>query len=401
VSDPGGATSRRPTQVTVAGVVAAGACALLVVTLFNAQSRLRSAEVHDSLAEALARQGRGVGLSVEDVLGVLRGVVFLSAALAAAGVVLAVFALKRHRAARVGLTVVAVLLLVTATFVVGLLPILVLAAAGRLWARDAREWFDGRAPTSAGSARAGPAPPPTGSPTGPPTGSPTGPPTGSPTGSSTGPPASPYAFGSAPGPGGRPGPVRRTPVRGGRPASVAAAVWLTWVFASVAALFFLALGLALVVDQAQLVEALQRDARVASARLSDQTVLGVVWVMAAFGAAWSLAAVALAMLAYRRVEAGRIGLVVCAVPAGVLAAVAFPVGLPMAVAAFATVVLLFVGGSGPWYSGRRSQEGLPGPPPGGPPGHFSGHPPVQQPGQPPGQSGDEPPDKPQDRPPVW
>ncbi len=66
---------------------------------------------------------------MDQVVDLLRGVVLFSGALAAAGTVLAVFALQRHRGARIGLSVVAVLMLFSATFVSGILPVLVAVAA--------------------------------------------------------------------------------------------------------------------------------------------------------------------------------------------------------------------------------------------------------------------------------
>ena len=52
----------------------------------------------------------------------LRALVLVSGALAAAGVVLSIFVLQRHKGARVGLSVIAVLMLFSASFVSGLLP---------------------------------------------------------------------------------------------------------------------------------------------------------------------------------------------------------------------------------------------------------------------------------------
>jgi hypothetical protein len=88
-----------------------------------------------------------VGLvSVSQVLTVMHVIVAVSAALAAAGVVLAVYCLLRNRAARLGLSIVAVALLFTATLLTGPLPLLVAFGAARLWRRDARDWYDGRRP---------------------------------------------------------------------------------------------------------------------------------------------------------------------------------------------------------------------------------------------------------------
>ena len=81
---------------------------------------------------------------------------------------------------------------------------------------------------------------------------------------------------------------------------------------------------------------------------------------------------ALAVLAFRRVNLGRIGL---AVSAGVTALVGVVtiVGLVNAAAAIACVVLLFTGGANAWYAGRDPAP-RPGNEPPPPPG--SGQPPV-------------------------
>ena len=143
MSDPSaGSDLERPRAVTVAGVIAASTCALLVVVLFDARTQLRSVELRQSISQTLRTSGF-VGVSVDQVVAVLSAVVVVSSALSAAGLVLAVYSLRRHRAARVGLSIVAVGLLFTATLLTGPLPLLVVFAAGRLWWRDAREWYDG------------------------------------------------------------------------------------------------------------------------------------------------------------------------------------------------------------------------------------------------------------------
>jgi len=85
------------------------------------------------------------------------------------------------------------------------------------------------------------------------------------------------------------------------------------------------------------------------------------------------------------VSIGRIGLVVSALFAGVLG-VATLVGLVHAIAAFASVVLLFVGGANQWYAGGRP----PSQPPDPPPGRWPGEAPDQRPSS-----------RQKDKPPVW
>ena len=140
----------RPRQVTIAGVMATAACLLLVVSLFDSMAMVRSADVRKRIADQLSRPpGNGLGLDPAAVVEMLRALVLVSGALAAAGAVLSIFVLQRHKGARVGLSVIAVLMLFSASFVSGLLPILVAVAASMLWGREARDWFAGRPPRPA------------------------------------------------------------------------------------------------------------------------------------------------------------------------------------------------------------------------------------------------------------
>jgi hypothetical protein len=140
-----GSDSPRPRPVTVAGVIAASTCLLMVFWLLDIETQVRSVEVRHSITDTLRSRGWLGIVSVSQVIDVMHGIVAVSAALSAAGLVLAIYSLRRHRAARVGLSVVAVCLLFTATLVTGPLPLGVAYGAARLWRRDAREWFDGRA----------------------------------------------------------------------------------------------------------------------------------------------------------------------------------------------------------------------------------------------------------------
>ena len=128
--------------------MAATGCVLLVLSLFDAMSHVRSADMRDEIAAVPGPRAAASGSRSPEVVDLLRGLVLFSGALAAAGAVLAVFALQRHRGARIGLTVVAALMLFSATFVSGILPVLVAVAASMLWGREARDWFAGRAPRS-------------------------------------------------------------------------------------------------------------------------------------------------------------------------------------------------------------------------------------------------------------
>ena len=135
----------RPSQVTMAAGTAAVGSALLVLTLFDSISRLRSVEMRESITKFLSSPpGSGLGLSVTDAVDLLRAGMLFTGAVAAAAVVLAVYVLQRHNAARICFTVAAALLLLTAPIAGGVLPILVAFSAVMLWTRPARDWFAGR-----------------------------------------------------------------------------------------------------------------------------------------------------------------------------------------------------------------------------------------------------------------
>jgi hypothetical protein len=107
----------RPSQVTMAGWTAAVASALTVLTLFDSVSRLHTVEYREGIEDLLATPPYdGLGVELAQVVEMMRGAMFVSAAVAAATVILAIYVLKRHNAARIGITVAAVLLVLTAPF---------------------------------------------------------------------------------------------------------------------------------------------------------------------------------------------------------------------------------------------------------------------------------------------
>ena len=346
--------SARPRQVTIAGVMATAGCLLLVVSLFDSMARVRSVDVRERIAEELSRPpGNGLGLEPAAVQEMLRALVLVSGALAAAGVVLSIFVLQRHKGARVGLSVIAVLMLFSASFVSGLLPILVAVAASMLWGREARDWFAGRPRR--------PAVEPSGVPTGP-GDAPGGPPAGM-SAWQPGPPADRPERGPAPAtrPYGTP-PAAYPPQQGylsapyasrrARPTPVTVAAWLTWVISGLVAVFFMLGVLTILADHQALVGAMQRNARVAEQGFSARELLGFLWITCAVGIFWSLASMSLAVLAYRRLEIGRILLTISAAVAGLVGLAAVPVGWLPAAAAITCVVLLNRSSVRAWFAGQ-------------------------------------------------
>lgn len=493
----------RPSQVTMAGWTAAVASALTVLTLFDSVSRLHTVEYREGIEDLLATPPYdGLGVELAQVVEMMRGAMFVSAAVAAATVILAIYVLKRHNAARIGITVAAVLLVLTAPFGGGLLPILVAVAATWLWTAPSRDWFAGRPvaqdtragragrsdqpgsvwaarqqrprvegstvssenhppadrpeqPTSgeegpegtSGQARPWmpegsadrPTPPPSpgfGNPVGQ-AGEPGQP--GQPGGQPQGGYPPPYAqqpppgqqygqpsygqqhgqgYGQPPyGPqygqpqygqppyGGQPygqqqyGGYDSRPGSARRPTTVTAAAWTTWVFAGLT-LIGLLMGIAgLIGARQEILAEVTRNPDLAQFDYSADQLMAVIWVMMTILIVWTISALVLAWLAFRRSGWARIALVVSSVMAAlftVLPALNAPVLLLVTLAAGATAVLLFVGGANEWYSRRGGSAGQAGPfQPYGQPQYGS-----QQQGQPPyGQSpyGSQRPEEPQDR----
>ncbi len=369
-----GPSPARPRQVTLAGVMATVACVLLVLGLFDTMSGIGSTETQDSVEDFLSSApGDRLGLDVDGVVDVLRGLVLLSGALSAAGAILAVYCMRRHRGARIGLSVVAVAMLFSTTFVAGLLPFVVALSASMLWRQEARDWFDGRParPRAEPGSSASPASPPSWS--DPPQAG-AGP---SRAPSSTQPDWPPPAFEQRTSPG-----HAGTPPPQIRPAAVTAAVWLTWVSSALVLLLMATLVVYLLTDRSVLLAPLQRNPRIASLGYTSDELTGALWVLTVLVTFWAVAAAAFAVLAYCRLRTGQVGVVACAVLAGI-------VGITTVVApvlAVVTVVLLVRRDANRWFDRRSGAAGGPGQQPPGPP---------QAPQE------RRPPDQPTGKPPVW
>jgi hypothetical protein len=434
----------RPRQVTVGSITAAAACFLLVVSLFDKMALVRSVEMRNSLDETMSRPPwDGLGVGVDAVVDLLHGLVLFSGALAAAGAILAIYAFQRHRVARIGLTVTAVLLILTATVVADLLPIVIAVAATMLWGREARAWFDGR-PLPAGG-RDGDARPDPSKPVEPPEPSspsastlaswdPPQPPPPSTEETPAQTPAQPSGGWARPAPTQRPfgqpagelpqsqpghlAPARPVPADPDRrPASVTAAVVVTWVLTGLTVVALGASMMGALLDKSTLydeVRAVDPDGRLGS---TPNDVLAAVLVVLVVGILWCLAAAGVAVAAARGADWARIVLVVSAILTALLSLLgmvgAFPLPIVHLAASVAVAVLLLRAPANRWF-GRRSGSGPPWPPPGAPfdrpgqqaSGQHRGQPSAPQPpGQRPAQQPPEqqPPGRrpPSGKPPVW
>ena len=150
---------RRPREVTIAGWQALAGSVIALMILLSVAGQLNSKQMRDAVANALeSPQTRGLGISVETVLEAAKYAIMVMAVLSVASLVLGYFVLRRHRGARIALTIVGSLAAVTTLFAgpAGWFATLyVVAALIMLWSKAARAWF---APAT-GEPRAGPAPP--------------------------------------------------------------------------------------------------------------------------------------------------------------------------------------------------------------------------------------------------
>jgi hypothetical protein len=304
---------------------------LVVATVFETVTNLRTLETREAVAQFLSQPpGAGLGLDVSGALLALRTVSMVAAGCAAVAAVLGFHVLRRNRSARVGVTVLAVPLFLTGMVTGGFLSSLVAASALLLWLEPSRNWFDG-VPAADSSGRGGTTtqrgtwPPPL-----PPT--PAEPPA-QPTVS--GPPPH-QGFGTAP-----IGPVvparTRRPER--RPAAVLWACVLTWVLCGLAVLMMGLSALVIALEPQLVFEELRRqNPDLSSQGLTDRAVQVATYVTAGVTIVWALVAAVLAVLVVRRVGWARIALLASAAAAGAVCLVASLGSVVMIAPAFGCAV---------------------------------------------------------------
>lgn len=374
----------RPRQVTMAAGIGLVASVLLVVSLFDTLTQLRSVEMRTDIERFLSQPpGDGLGLDVAGIVDLLRGLVFLNGALAAVTAVLAVYLFQRHQGARIGFTIAAAVLALTSPITGGALAIMVGFSGALLWSRPARDWFAGREPAPAPTTTTDPfartverpdsrdwAPPTppaqaphdetgSGAPADRP--APAAYPFGERPTSAWAPPAAQAAPNAAPSPYAPPAPLP-APVR--RPVTVLIAVLTTWFFAGLVLFVLGGILLLLLVDQQGVLDLLRDNPDLPRSGMSTQDLLSILWVACAVGIVWSLAAMVLAFFTLRRHGWARIMLVVSSVMAALVGLLGLLPGWVLSAAAVATVVMLFSGGANQWFSGRGDRpQGPPAPAP--------------------------------------
>lgn len=134
-------THPRPSQVTLTGWMIIVGSVLVVFSVVEQLSGMRSLETRQAVETFLDEPaGQALGLDVEAVLTLWRTAALVAAGCATAAVVLGWHVLRRHRGARVGLTVLALPLFLTGVATGGFLSALVAAASLMLWMQPARDW---------------------------------------------------------------------------------------------------------------------------------------------------------------------------------------------------------------------------------------------------------------------
>jgi hypothetical protein len=333
----------RPAQVTLAGWLVVGGSVLVVLLAFSQVAALRSLETREAVDDYLAGPpGKALGLGVQGILDLLRIASMVAAASAAASAILGWQVLQRSKSARVALSVLAVPLFVSGIFVSGItgggvVPAMVTAAIVMLWFQPARDWFDGVVRT----------PPPAPAPLPPAPREPVGrdplldlpPPTA--------PPLHPSPYAGAPA-------VRGAAVPTARPAAVTWACLLTWLFSVPALGLFAATLVALVTDPEQMVEELHTQNPEAAEQFTDATIRAVLYATSIGILLWSVAAIAVAVLVWRRVRWAAPVLMASAGGAGALCLLgvvgSFLFVVPLAACA-ATLALLLRPESRAWLRG--------------------------------------------------
>jgi hypothetical protein len=315
----------RPRQVTLAGWLIMVGSAVVVFSAFERVSGLRSLESQEAVADFLSEPpGEGLGLSVDEMLDLIRALSLVAAACATAAAILGFWVLRGSKGARLGLAVIALPLLLTGIATGGLVSSLVAAAAVMLWVQPARNWFEGRPPPEAPAAPAA-APPVVSAP-------------------------------PVPSPPGEPGPVRPMAPRPPRPPAVVWACVLTWACCGLIVIGLGATVLVLLAAPDLLFDELHRqNPDLADQGLSDGEIRAASFATAGLILPWCLVAAGLAVQAFRRVAWARRALLISAGVAGgvsLLGMFASAILVLPFVAAVVTVALLSRPEVGAWFRDR-------------------------------------------------
>lgn len=344
----------RPSQVTLAGWIVVIGSIAVVFSSFEAMAGIRSLETRESVREFLSEPpGDALGLSVQAGVSWLHALTMVAAGSATATAILGGYALRRSRSARIGLTVAAVPLLLSGLFAGGFMPTVVAVASVMLWGQPARDWFAGRKPDREG-ARPTEAAAVTGRSDRLESSGTAGAP-GAPTVTADPPSTEPQAWSGFGDPRSS-GPERP----GGRPVAVLVACTLTWIFSGITLAMTAASMILIAADRDLVLEQLYaQNPELAEQGLGEDMVVAVVHVTGALAITWAIAAIVLAVLAYRRVAWARIALMVSAGCAAVLSLVGAITSLSLIVLLLActlTISSLLRPEVRAWYAARGARD---------------------------------------------
>lgn len=335
----------RPRQVALlAGAVMVGSVIVLLLT-FDRMAGIGSIETQQWASDFVSKPpGDGLGLSADDVRGILRVTYLVSGATSVAAAILGGYLLRRSAGARLALTIIAPVLVVSAWATAGFAAALVGAAVVMLWLQPSRDWFAGRTPTApsaqtaAGSrAASSPARHPVAARPDPPALA--APERGSTSTLQAPQPRAPYA----------------PPVQA-RPQSVVTACIATLVCSAVVGVALLIGLLVLMLDRASFEREVERELASSSVYdgLDASTVMVASIVMLVLFVIWAAGAAVLAILTLRGSSVARILLVVSALAAAAASLLGVMAVVPLAITAtcVAVAVLLLRRDSSAWFAGR-------------------------------------------------
>ncbi len=151
----------RPREVTVGGLAAVVGSAMALVLLVSTANQLHSSRVTEALTTVVkSEQAATLGLTLEGARELLRYTIMGLAVLSVASLVLGFYVLRRHRSARVVLSVIGGGVGTLALFagpVAWLVSLYIGVSIFLIWSRPARAWFGGPdAWPSSGGGSAGP-----------------------------------------------------------------------------------------------------------------------------------------------------------------------------------------------------------------------------------------------------
>lgn len=261
-----------------------------VLVVFSAWETVGSAgslETTD-LLRTMMEEAPFRGMGLEQLREAYRITAIVAAAAAGGAAVFAVTAMKRDRAARLALSVLAVPVMLAGFVMGGFSSTLLAVGALMLWLYPSRDWFNGEdyvppEPRSVEPERKS---------------------------------ASPWA---APTADQRRADGTAPPTPASRPRALTRACIVTWVFAGLTLVLSLIALLALLADRtAMLTELRQQDPSIFEQGIAEQQLLSLVTVGLGMVALWCVTAIVLSVYARRGAEWARVGLLVTAVLSGLL-----------------------------------------------------------------------------------